>query len=392
MRTRPVVLSVTALLFVGGLAFLFLPSPNRAAGVGESPPAPDDSPLPVLAAAAVLRDVPVLLKGLGTVQSLNTVRIGSRVDGHLLSVVFREGQEVRAGDLLAQVDPRPYQAVLRQAAANLQRDQAGLRSARSDLERMLAIGGYTSRQVIDNQRSKIEQLEATVDADHAQLESARLQLEYAAIRSPIDGRIGLRAVDEGNILRAGDATAIAVVTQIRPIAVVFTLAEDALTDVWYQLATGRTLTVTVYGRNATARLAEGTLLSIDNTVDRRTGTFRLKAVFSNDNGRLWPGEFVNAHLHLATRRDRVAVPETTVQFGPQGSYAYVIGRDGTVAMREVAAAPAQDGTAVIEHGLRPGERIVVEGQHRLRPGSRVVEVAPEAGPSSGRPPAQAAAP
>jgi multidrug efflux system membrane fusion protein len=318
------------------------------------------------------------MQGLGSVQALNTVRIGTRIDGHLVSMALREGQEVKAGEVLAHIDARPYQAAVRQSEANLRRDQAELRGAKIDLERMLAARAYTSGQSIDNQRAKVEQLEATIDSDQAQIDSARVQLDYATIRSPIAGRVGLRSIDPGNIVRADDASAIVVVTQLHPIGVVFTLPEDALAAVRIQLASGRSLDVSAYGRDERTRLAEGVLSTIDNTVDRKTGTFRLKAIFANDDDALWPGQFISAQLHLGVRRDCTVVPESAVQLGPDGPYVYVIQPDGAAAIRAVAAGAAQDGFAVIERGLQPGERIVTEGQHRLKPGSRVAEVAQEA--------------
>jgi membrane fusion protein, multidrug efflux system len=336
-----------------------------------------DPPVPIVAGIVRIQNVPIYLFGLGTVQAFNTVTVRSRVDGQLERIAFREGQDVRAGDVLAQIDARAFQATLRQAEANLRGDEAKLRSAKAELERTLnlATRDFASRQSVDIQRALVAQLEAALDADRAQIDNAKIQLEYTVIRSPIDGRTGLRLVDEGNIVRASDGAGIVVIVQLRPIAVVFSLPEEDLPKINRQMGRGSPA-VTAFARDGQTVLATGTLSTIDNTIDRRTGTFKLKAHFENEEHGLWPGQFVNVRLHLATRRDGVVVSEAAVQRGPQGAYVFVITPDSSVAMQPVKVAQTQNGMAVIDEGLRAGDRVVVDGQHRLQPRSRIVEVSP----------------
>jgi membrane fusion protein, multidrug efflux system len=339
----------------------------------------DDPAIPIVAATAEPQDVPIYLFALGTAQAVNTVTVRSRVDGQLQSLRFREGQDVRAGDVLAIVDPRPLEAALRQMEANLRRDQAQLRSAEAELDRTrkLAMRDLASRQSLDIQTALVKQLEASIDADQAQIDNAKIQLEYTVIRSPIDGRAGFRLVDEGNMIHASDTDGIAVVRQLQPSVVVFALPEEDLPKINSRLAASGAPTVTALGRDGQTVLAEGTLTTVDNVIDRNTGTFKLKAQFNNEKRTLWPGQFVNARLHLATRPGSIVVSEATVQHGRDGTYVFVIAPDNTVAMRAIRVAQMQNGIAVIDAGLSPGERVVVEGQHRLQPGSRVFEVKPE---------------
>jgi len=341
--------------------------------------------VPVVAAVAEPHDVPIYLLALGTVQAVNTVTVRSRVDGQLQSLRFREGQDVHAGDVVATLDPRPFEAALRQMEANLRRDQAQLRSAEAELDRtrQLAMRDLASRQSLDVQIAQVQQLEATIEADRAQIENAKIELEYTVIRSPIDGRAGLRLVDEGNMIHGSDTDGIVIVRQLQPAVVVFALPEEDLPKINSRLAMGGAPTVTALGRDGQTILAEGTLTTVDNVIDRNTGTFKLKAQFSNEKRTLWPGQFVNARLHLTTRPGSIVVSEATVQHGRDGTYVFVIAPDNTVTMRAVRVAQMQNGIAVIDAGLSPGERVVVEGQHRLQPGSRVFEVEPEkAAPSN----------
>jgi membrane fusion protein, multidrug efflux system len=345
----------------------------------------DDPAIPVVVATAEPQDVPIFLFALGTVQAVNTVTVRSRVDGQLQSLHFREGQDVRAGDVLARLDPRPFEAALRQMEANLRRDQAQLRSAEAELDRTrkLAVRDLASRQSLDVQVAQVQQLEAAIEADQAQIDNAKIQLEYTVIRSPIDGRTGLRLVDEGNMIHASDTDGIVVVRQFQPAVVVFALPEEDLPKINSRLAARGAPAVTALGRDGQTVLAEGTLMTVDNVIDRNTGTFKLKAHFSNEKRTLWPGQFVNARLHLSTRPGSIVVSEATVQHGRDGTYVFVIAPDNTVAMRAIRVAQMQNGIAVIDAGLSPGERVVVEGQHRLQPGSRVFEVKPEkAAPSN----------
>jgi len=336
----------------------------------------NNPPVPIVAETVERQDVSIYLSGLGTVQAFNTVRVGSRVDGQLQRLGFQEGQDVRAGDVLAQIDPLPFQAALRQMEANLRRDQAQLRSAKADLERTLALAtrDLASRQNVDIRHSSVEQIEAAIAADQAQIDNAKIQLEYTVIRSPMDGRAGLRLIDEGNMIRAADPTGIVVVMQLQPIAVIFTLPEEDLPKINNRLSAGSSPAVTAFGRDGQTVLAEGELATVDNVIDRRTGTFKLKAHFANERKTLWPGQFVNARIHLATRRDGIVVSEAAVQRGPEGTYVFIIEPDNSVALRTIHVAQTENGTALIDDGLMPGERVVVEGQHRLQAGSRIVQV------------------
>ncbi len=338
----------------------------------------ENSAVPIVAATVERRDVAEYLSGIGTVEAFKTVTVRSRVDGQLLTLQFKEGQPVRAGDVVAQLDPRPFQATVHQMEANIRRDQAHLRGAEAELGRLSSLGArdFASRSSIDNQKAQVAQLAAAIDADAAQLDRAKIELDFATIRSPIDGRAGLKLVDEGNLIHAGDRAGIVVVTQIQPITVVFALPENDLPRVNQRLASGGAAAVTAFGRDGHTVLAEGTLATIDNVIDRKSGTFRLKARFANDKTTLWPGQFVNVRVHIATRHEGVVVPEAALQRGPQGPYVYVIEPNSTVSMRAVKTAPSQNGTVLVDAGLGAGERVVVDGQFRLQPGSAIVEVAP----------------
>ena len=330
--------------------------------------------VPVLAATVEQKDVPIYLFGLGTAQAFNTVKVTSRVEGQLQKLAFKEGQDVRAGDVLAQIDPLPFQAALRQMEANLRRDEAQLRNAKLELERTISLRDYASRQNVDLRRSTVEQLEAAVEADQAQIDNAKIQLEYTVIRSPMDGRAGLRLIDEGNMIRASDRTGIVVLTQLQPIQVIFALPEEDLPKINARLLAGGAPEVVAFGRDRQTVLAEGVLSTVDNVIDRKTGTFKLKAQFGNEKNTLWPGQFVNARVHIATRQRGVVVSEAAVQRGPDGPYVFVIEPDSTVAMRTIKVAQTESGTALIDDGLRPGQRVVIEGQYRLQQGTRILEV------------------
>jgi len=342
---------------------------------------PVNSAIPIVAGTAERQDVAIYLFGLGAVQAFNTVRVSSRVDGQLDKLEFQEGQDVHAGDVLARIDPRPFQAALRQMEANLRRDQAQLSSAKVELDRTLALATreFASRQNVDIRRSSVEQLEAAIEADQALIDNAKVQLEYTVIRAPINGRAGLRLVDEGNMIRASDPTGIVVLTQLQPIAVVFALPEEDLPKINSLLSPGVSPAVTAFGRDGKTILAEGVLATVDNVIDRKTGTFKLKAHFANDRNTLWPGQFVNARVHLGTQRG-IVVSEAAVQRGPEGAYVFVIEADDRVAMRRIRVAQTENGTALLEEGLAAGERVVVEGQHRLQPGSRVIDIKPKEQP------------
>jgi multidrug efflux system membrane fusion protein len=307
------------------------------------------------------------------------VAIKSRVDGQIVKVDFKEGQDIKAGDPLFQIDPRPYQAALEQAQAAKQKDEAQLAGAQLDLDRYekLIGSGWQTRQSYDQQKATVGQLQASIKGDEAQINTAKLNLSYADIRSPIDGRLGARLVDKGNLVHANDNSPLVMITEIKPIFVSFTLPQDNFDDI-RENQNKTPLVVYAYSGDGKKQLAEGKLTLIDNTIDQATGTIRLKARFDNEDERLWPGEFVSLRVVLSTRRDVATVPSQTVQDGPDGHYAYVIKPDNTVERRAVEVASIQDGIAVVTKGLASGERVVVDGQYRLTNGARVNPAAPSA--------------
>lgn len=323
---------------------------------GKGPGSAGMGPVPVLGGRVVQKDVPIYLDGLGTVQAFNSVTVRVRVDGELKKVAFIEGQDVKAGDLLAQIDPDPYRTALAQV-------EAQLANARIELERNISASNAVAKQVIDTQRALVNQLAAAAD-------SARVQLNYTTIKSPIDGRTGVRLVDQGNIVHASDATGLVVVTQLKPISVVFTLPEQNLQAIRKEHTNGDIEVVAVDRDNRTV-LATGKLAVIDNQIDPTTGTIRMKATFPNDDLRLWPGQFVNARLLLSTRKGGLVVPASVVQRGPEGSYAFVIQSDQSVAIQPVKVGQIENGEALIDEGLQAGQEVVVDGQYRLQAGSKV---------------------
>ena len=356
-------------------------------GVAAKPDSrPKPPAVPVTVAAVTRQDVPLLLEGIGTVQPVNIVTIRSRVDGELQKVFFTEGQEVKAGDPLAQIDPRPFQAALDEATAKKAQDEAQLANAQRDLERYEALArkDFSSRQQFDTQKAQVAQFQALVQGDQASIDNARIQLDYAAIRSPIDGRAGFRLVDPGNIVHAADATGIVVVTQMHPISVVFTLPEDEVHGVAKAMG-GGPLKVSVNSRDGKLHLADGVLKLIDNQIDETTGTIRLKAEFDNADGALWSGEFVMAQLLLRTDAKVLTVPSTAVQRGPNGLYVYVVKPDNTAELRPVEADRLEQAVAVISSGLDEGERVVVSGHLTVQPGAAVTARMAEGGKSSGAP-------
>jgi multidrug efflux system membrane fusion protein len=336
--------------------------------------------VPVTAGTVATEDVPVFLHGIGTVQAYNMVAIKSRADGQIVKIDFKEGQEVKEGDPLLQIDPRPYQAALAQAEAAKQKDEAQLVGAQADLERyaQLVPSGHQTRQSYDQQKALVAQLQASIRADEAQIQTAKLNLGYTDIRSPIDGRLGARLVDKGNLVRATDNTVLVTISEVSPIFVSFTLPQETIEDV-REHHTQAPLAVRAYSGDGKKELAEGKLTMIDNAIDQATGTIRMKARFDNKDERLWPGEFVNVRVVLGTRRGAATVPAQTVQNGPNGNYVYIIKADDTVERRAVDVAAVQDGIAVVSKGLSAGEQVVVDGQYRLTNGARIKRSAPQTG-------------
>jgi len=371
-----VLLSLVVLAGCGGTT-------SKSAQAGAGPQA-----IPVAVAAAERRDVPVYVEGLGSVQAYNTVSLKSRVDGQIVQIAFKEGQFVKQGDLLIVIDPRPYQVQLEQAEAALARDQAQLKNAQLDYDRYqgLVKDGVIAQQQFDAQKALVNQLQGTVQADQATIDNAKLQLVYSRITAPVSGRIGLRLVDIGNMVHATDTTALLVITQLQPIAVVFTLPEDSLPAVAQHMRSGA-LEVDAYSRDDSTRLAAGKLLTIDNQIDPTTGTGKLKAIFENHDNALWPDQFVNAHLLLETRKGAIVVPAAAIQRGPQGSsLTYVVKADKTVEIRQVKVALTQANISVVDSGLAPGDMVVTDGQDKLQGGSRVEPH--NAAPGAARKPAQ----
>lgn len=329
--------------------------------------------VPVSVSTAERRDMPYYLTGLGSVSAFYTVNIKARVDGQLEQMNFKEGQFVKKGDLLAVIDTRPYQVVLDQAQAVLSRDQAALRDAKLNYERyksLLEESGGMSQQQVDTQAATVGQLEGTVRNDQAAIDNAKLNLLYCHITSPIDGRVGLRLVDPGNMVHASDTNSLLVITQLQPIAVLFTLPEDSLPTVLQHMSKGA-LQVEAYSRDNVTKLGTGKLETIDNQIDQTTGTGRLKAVFDNRDSELWPNQFVNVRLLLEVRKDSTVIPSAAIQRGPQGTYVFVAKADNTADIRPVTVAFTQDNLANISSGLSPSEVVITDGQDKLQAGSKI---------------------
>jgi membrane fusion protein, multidrug efflux system len=359
-----------ALVFVvlaAGAAWRHMSAQAQQTAAKAPPPA-----LPVTVARVVRRDVPVFFEALGTVQALYTVAIRAQVDGKLQSVNFVEGQEVHQGDTLAIIDPRPFQAALDQAVAKKAQDKALLIAAEKDLVRFktLAVRNFESQQNVDSQQAKVDQLKATIDADQAAIEGAETQLSYATITAPIDGKVGFRQVDAGNIVHASDLTPLTVLTQVQPSVAVFTLPQKNLTDIHEATLRGP-VQVLAFDQDNVRQLAVGELLLIDNQIDQTTSTIRLKARFPNDDNRLWPGEFVRVRILAATSKGAMTVPTAAVQRGPLGQYTWIVKDDGTVDQRPIETTMINTEVSIATKGLSEGERVVTNGQYRLQPGTRV---------------------
>ena len=344
----------------------------KSAKAGGPPPA-----VPVGVAAVKQSDFNVYLNGLGSVEAFYTVSLKTRIDGQIMQVNFNEGQDVKKGDLLIVIDPRPYDVALQQAQANLQKDEAQLTNAKAQYERnrVLYEQGVVAKQDLDTLQASFGTFEGTIASDKAAIENAKLNLTYCYIKSPIDGRIGLRQVDPGNYVTAAGGTAMVVITQLHPIAVIFTLPEDQLQTVREHMRQGA-LEVDAYSRDDQTKLATGRLLTIDNQIDQTTGTAKLKGVFDNPDSNLWPNQFVNVHLLLQTRKDAITAPASAILRGPDGPFSYVVDANNTVQMRPVQVALTQGSTVVIASGLQGGDKVVTDGQEKLQAGSRVAPQAP----------------
>jgi multidrug efflux system membrane fusion protein len=356
-----------------------------AGGATASRSRPATRSVPVVTATARVGDMPVYLNGLGTVTALNTVTVRSRVEGQLVSVSYREGQLVSNGEVLAQIDPRPFKVQLLQAEGQRAKDEATLRNAQLDLERyrLLVAEGLIPRQQLDTQVATVNQIKATLESDHAQIESAQLNLTYSRITAPLTGRVGLRLVDVGNMIHTSDPTGIVVITQLDPIAVVFTIPADQLPPVIAKLRTGARLPVEVWDREIQNRLASGTLEAVDNQIDEATGTVRLKALIANADRTLFPNQFVNARLLLDVLRQAVIIPTAALQRSPQGTYVWVPGSDGAVQMRSVEVQHTEGEQSALRQGLSAGEVVVTEGVDNLQPGTKVTTGALAGAPAEG---------
>jgi len=375
------VTAVVALAVIGGaLAFWWQPGRTQAPRGGRG--FGDDGPVPVIAAAVRKADVPVYLDGVGTIKALNTVTVRPQVDGRLLSVNFVEGQNVQRGFVLAQIDPVTYQAAYDQAVAKKAQDEATLANARIDLERYnrLVATNSVPRQQLDTQKATVAQLEAQVKLDQAVIDNAKAVLDYTNVIAPIDGRTGIRLVDQGNYVRAADPTGLVVITQLQPISVLFTLPQQQLGEV-NRAAARRTLPVEVLGSDNKTGVEKGELKVVDNQVDQTTGTIKLKAEFPNRELQLWPGQFVNVRLLINTLEQVVVAPTAAVQRGPNGTFVYVVQPDNKVAIRSIAVSQQDETLSVIDNGLQPDERVVTTGFARLTAGAEVAVTNAESVPA-----------
>jgi multidrug efflux system membrane fusion protein len=363
----PAVLLIAALA-AGGLYFTHFHALEKV----DAAPAPPT--VPIVAGTVAQHDVPIYLTGVGTVIAYNTDVVRAQIQGQIVSINFTEGQTVHAGDLLAQIDPRPYQALIEQYTGNLERDQAQLKNAQANLTRYTTLGdkGWATPQLIETQQAQVGELQAAIKTDQALIDAAKVQLSYTRLTSPIDGVVGIRQIDVGNIISPSNTNGLVVVTQLDPISLIFTLPETSLPQIQQQQQKTKTpLTVFAYNQDNSMQLDQGQLGLVNNEILQTTGSIQLKANFANKANKLWPGELVNARLLLDTRHNGLTVPAAVVQQGAKGPYAYVVNPDDTVAIRPIKVAQISDGQALIDSGLKANEQVVVDGQYKLQPGTRV---------------------
>jgi multidrug efflux system membrane fusion protein len=361
---------LAAVFAAGGLYFAYNHALERVSAA--TPAAPP--PVPIVASKVAQHDVPIYLTGVGTVIAYNTDIVRAQIQGQIISINFTEGQMVHAGDLLAQIDPRPYQALIDQYTGNLERDQAQLKNAQANLTRYTALGnkGWETPQFIETQQAHVGELQAAIKSDQALIDAAKVQLSYTRLTSPIDGVVGIRQIDVGNIISPSNTNGLVVVTQLNPISLIFTLPETSLPQIQQQEQKSKTpLKVLAYNQDNTMKLDEGELGLVNNEILQTTGSIQLKANFANQSNRLWPGELVNAQLLVDTRHNGLTVPAAVVQQGPKEPYAYVVNPDNTVAIRPIKVAQIANGQALIDSGLEANEQVVVDGQYKLKPGTHV---------------------
>jgi membrane fusion protein, multidrug efflux system len=359
---------LVAVLAAGGLYFKHT-RPLEEAAAAPLPPA-----VPIVAGTVAQHDVPIYLSGVGTVIAYNTDVVRAQIQGQIISINFTEGQSVHAGDLLAQIDPRPYQALIDQYTGNLQRDQAQLKNAQTNLTRYSQLGdkGWATPQLIETQQAQVGELQAAIKSDQALIDAAKVQLSYTRLTSPIDGVVGIRQIDVGNIISPSNTNGLVVVTQLHPISLIFTLPETSLPQIQQQEQKTKTpLPVLAFTQDDTMKLDQGQLGLVNNEILQTTGSIQLKANFANTSNHLWPGQLVNARLLVDVRQNGLTVPAAVVQQGPHGPYAYVVNPDSTVATRPIKVAQISDGQALIDTGLKANEQVVVDGQYKLQPGTHV---------------------
>jgi multidrug efflux system membrane fusion protein len=365
----PVTLLIAALA-AGGLYFTHIHALEKAAAT----PAPPPPTAPIVAGTVTQHDVPIYLTGVGTVIAYNTDVVRAQIQGQIISINFTEGQTVHAGDLLAQIDPRPYQALIDQYIGNLERDQSQLKNAEANLKRYSQLGtnGWATPQLIETQQAQVGELQAAIKSDNALIDAAKVQLSYTRLTSPINGVVGIRQIDVGNIISPSNTNGLVVVTQLHPISLIFTLPETSLPQIQQQQEKTKTpLSVFAYNQDNSMQLDQGVLGLVNNEILQTTGSIQLKANFDNKANKLWPGELVNARLLVDTRHNGLTVPAAVVQQGTKGPYAYVVNPDDTVAIRPIKVAQIADGQALIDSGLKANEQVVVDGQYKLQPGTHV---------------------